>query len=174
MWYTHYLDTSGNIKEWEYRADKWLELAQEFFEKILQTLKSTSWKQSLYDIFIENYDKDEDIINEYFHEYAYDVKTEWDKKITYPVLIPTEEEGFNFVKTNRKKYDLAIVLSYALLNEYLPEFFSMSSDAYIEDFNDIDIEQYIKDELEIEEYTKEEIEEIKKLYKEYSEKFSAI
>jgi hypothetical protein len=96
MWYTIYHKFKSEWKE---------EVVNQFYQEILKKLIVP--EGTLFGVFHAD---NEELINKYFHEYAKNENT-WNVEID-------TDQSWGFTKTARKKYDIAVLLTY-LFDDYL-------------------------------------------------------
>lgn len=134
MWYTHYWsDLEVN------KYPEWLvSIFNQAYQDFLRSWVTIDWKHiNLFSLFFTS-DENEDLFNEHFHEY-----TQWAS--WEPLLFGYDEDSWNFCKTARKSYDVAVVLALHLASVVLDERYS--SDWFVIPSFEY-IGKYIQDELD--------------------------
>jgi len=133
MWYTHYW---SDLEVNKY-SEGLISIFNQAYQDFLRSWVTIDWTHiNLFSIFFKM-NEDENLFDEHFHEYC--MWASWE-----PLLFP-EKESWNFCKTNRKSYDVAVVLSLHLASVILDKRYS--SDWFvIPEF--VYIGKYIQDELD--------------------------
>jgi len=134
MGYTHYWsDLEVN------KYPEWLvSIFNQAYQDFLRSWVTIDWKHiNLFSLFFTS-DENEDLFNEHFHEY-----TQWAS--WEPLLFGYDEDSWNFCKTARKSYDVAVVLALHLASVVIWKDYS-SDGSLIHSF--WMLEEYIKDELD--------------------------
>lgn len=134
MWYTHYWsDLEIN------KYPEWLiSIFNQAYQDFLRAWVTIDWKHiNLFSVF-HKIDEDENLFNEHFHEYS--TWASWE-----PILFLQEDGWWQFCKTARKSYDVAVVLALHLASVILDKKYS-SDGVIISTFGYL--EEYIKDELD--------------------------
>jgi len=153
MWYTH--SWNQNI------SDSTAKLMNRIFQKCLKNLESTSKGINLYDWFAqamndmpngEALDNRAIIMRKFLDENF--CETAWDD---YNNIILIWENNY-FLKTYRKKYDIAVYVALSLVH---------NAGLFINWSYDRTICEYIRDELDENMYTEKEIRHMEAIYDEY-------
>ena len=134
MGYTHYWD---DLKIQEY-PDDLISVFNRAYQDFLGSWVTIEWKHiNLFSLFFKREDE-EGLFNEHFHEWAQGAS--WGA-----ILFGKEINAWNFCKTARKSYDVAVVLTLLLASIVLNKDYS-SDGRVINTFPEI--EEYIRDELD--------------------------
>lgn len=161
MWYTHYHTFQSEWKE---------DIVNGLYKWVLKLLRAEDGITSLFWVFMSDKDCEWEA-DKYFHEYSRDDAGE--------ISIWTDED-WSFTKTDRKKYDIAVVLAYAF-DDWLSWVNSTDweSKSYIRKINDwfsisrihikTNLCRYIQAELDETMYTTDEIDEVCKFAYDYAQ-----
>ncbi len=134
MGYTHYWD---DLKIQEY-PDDLISVFNRAYQDFLGSWVTIEWKHiNLFSLFFKREDEEE-LFNEHFHEWAQGAS--WGA-----ILFGKEINAWNFCKTARKSYDVAVVLTLLLASIVLNKDYS-SDGRVIHTFPEI--QEYIKEELD--------------------------